>query len=305
MSVEGPSLVVLAAGMGSRYGGLKQIDPVGPAGETLLDYSIFDAVRAGFRRVIFVIRHDIEEAFVARVGAKYDAIEGVEVDYAFQELDDLPDGFELPPARQKPWGTAHATLAARNLIDGPFVVVNADDFYGRKAFEMLVEYLRAGGEDIAMVGFVLRDTLSPHGTVTRGVCRTDGEWLQTIDELSGIAPDGDGATYPGGDGQPRSLSGDETVSMNFWGFPASVMGSLQSGLREFLEVNRTDPDLEYLLPDRVDQLIAAGDARVRVLPGGGPWFGVTYQEDRSGVMQSIRKLVDEGEYPEKLWSTSP
>lgn len=296
-----PILVVLAAGMGSRYGGLKQIDPVGPGDATLLDYSIFDAARAGFRRVVFVIRRDIEEAFVAGVGKKYDGVAGIEVAYAFQELDDLPDGFRRPVARAKPWGTGHATLAARALLDRPFAVVNADDFYGRRAFELLGSHLRGEGEECAMVGFVLRDTLSLHGTVTRGLCRTAGGYLQAIEETTGIARHGDGAVCPVGEGATRRLGGDETVSMNFWGFPAGVLAHLEAGFVDFLADNIDDAAAEYLLPHRIHGLIEAGRVRVRVLPGGGPWFGVTYKEDRAGVMRSIRKLIDAGEYPERLW----
>jgi NDP-sugar pyrophosphorylase family protein len=301
MSIEKPTLIVLAAGMGSRYGGLKQIDPVGPAGATLLDYSIFDALRGGFGDVIFVIRRDIEEDFVTSVGAKYERLEGVDVRYAFQELDDLPEGYEVPEGREKPWGTAHATLAARDLVDGPFAVVNADDFYGRRAYEKLATHLRKGTEEYAMVGFVLRDTLSPHGAVTRGLCRTEGEHLRTIEELSGVARAGDGATYEAADGAQRRLSGDETVSMNFWGFPRSIVAHLEAGLVDFLEHHIDEPRAEYLLPDLVDRLVAEERARVRVLPGGGPWFGVTYQDDRDGVMRSIRSLIEAGEYPERLW----
>ena len=296
-----PTLVVLAAGMGSRYGGLKQIDPVGPGGETLLDYSIFDAVRAGFGEVIFVIRRDIEAPFVDAVGAKYVDIGDVSVRYAFQELDDLPDGFDLPAGREKPWGTAHATLAARHLIGGPFAVINADDFYGARAYEMLAAQLSSPSDDYAMVGFVLRETLSAHGSVTRGVCRTNGDFLDKIFELSNIAPDGDGATYPDESGVPTVLSGETTVSMNFWGFPATIVARLEEGLRRFLTENLEDAKAEYLLPDVVDGLVGEGRARVRILPGGGPWFGVTYHEDRAGVMQSIRELVDKGVYPERLW----
>lgn len=296
-----PTLVVLAAGMGSRYGGLKQIDPVGPHGATLLDYSIFDAVRAGFGDVIFVIRRDIEEAFVESVGAKYAAVDRFEVRYAYQELDDLPEGFVVPDGREKPWGTAHATLSARALIDRPFAVINADDFYGRRAYELLADHLRAGGDDYAMVGFVLRDTLSPHGSVTRGVCRTDGDYLRTIDEVHSIEQRGDGAAYPGDGGEERRLRGDETVSMNFWGFPAAILEPLERRLVGFLRDHIDEPKAEYLLPDVVDELVRAGDARVRVLPGGGPWFGVTYQDDREGVMRSIRALINAGEYPERLW----
>jgi hypothetical protein len=258
-------------------------------------------VRAGFGDVIFVIRRDIEEAFVDSVGAKYDGVEGLEVRYAFQELDDLPDGYALPEDREKPWGTAHATLAAKELIDGPFAVVNADDFYGRRAYEMLCAHLAEDNGEHAMVGFVLRDTLSPHGAVTRGVCRTDGEHLKTIEELSGVAQHGDDATYTDDAGEQHHLSGDLTVSMNFWGLRADVLGHLEGGFTDFLDHHIDELEAEYLLPDRMDALIAEGAARVRVLPGGGPWFGVTYQEDRPGVMRSIRELIDAGEYPERLW----
>ncbi len=302
MTASKPILVVLAAGMGSRYGGLKQIDPVGPGGETLLEYSIFDAVRAGFGEVIFVIRRAIEDAFVAAVGAKYADIDGVSIRYAFQELDDLPGGFDLPAGREKPWGTGHATLAARDLIRGPFAVINADDFYGARAFEMLAAQLSGPSDDYAMVGFLLRDTLSAHGSVTRGVCRTDGDFLQKIDEISSIVPDGDGAAYTDESGESCRLSGDATVSMNFWGFPETIVPRLEEGLARFLEQSLDDPEAEYLLPDVVDDLIAGGRARVRVLPGGGPWFGVTYKQDREVVIRSIRELVDRGDYPDRLWA---
>ena len=301
MTSPKPILVVLAAGMGSRYGGLKQIDPVGPAGETLLDYAIFDAVLAGFGEVIFVIRRDIEEAFVNGVGAKYVDIDGVSVRYAFQELDDLPDGFHLPTGRQKPWGTAHAVLAACDLVHGPFAVMNADDFYGAHAFAMLSEQLSAPSDDYAMVGFVLRETLSAHGSVTRGLCRTAGNFLAKIVEISNIEPDGNGATYPSGSGGVCRLSGDETVSMNFWGFSETIVSRLEEGLIQFLQQNLEDLNSEYLLPDVVDRLIVDGDVRVRVLRGGGPWFGVTYQQDRETVIRNIRELIDGGAYPERLW----
>ena len=301
MTSPKPILLVLAAGMGSRYGGLKQIDPVGPAGETLLDYAIFDAVLAGFGEVIFVIRRDIEEAFVNDVGAKYADINGVSVRYAFQELDDLPDGFHLPTGRQKPWGTAHAVLAACDLVHGPFAVMNADDFYGAHAFAMLSEQLSAPSDDYAMVGFVLRETLSAHGSVTRGLCRTAGNFLAKIVEISNIEPDGNGATYPSGSGGVCRLSGDETVSMNFWGFSETIVSRLEEGLIQFLQQNLEDLNSEYLLPDVVERLIVDGDVRVRVLRGGGPWFGVTYQQDRETVIRNIRELVDGGAYPERLW----
>ena len=214
---------------------------------------------------------------------------------------DLPEGFVLPEGREKPWGTGHATLAAKDLIDGPFVVINADDFYGARAFELLCNQLAGSDDDYAMVGYVLRDTLSDHGAVTRGVCRTEGDFLEKIDEISSITRDGDGAAYPDDSGAPQALGGDEVVSMNFWGFVPSIIPQLESGLEQFLDANIDDPKSEYLLPDVVDRLISEGRAKVRVLRGGGPWFGVTYQEDREHVARSIRKLVDVGEYPERLW----
>ncbi len=308
MSATKPALIVLAAGMGSRYGGLKQIDPVGPSGETLLDYSIFDAVRAGFAKVVFVIRKDIETAFIDSVGARYDSRDDIAVRYAFQELDDLPDGFVVPEGREKPWGTGHAALVARDQIDEPFAVINADDFYGARAFELLGAHLSevAGAVDAAvgdcsMVGYVLRDTLSDHGPVVRGVCEQRDGYLQHIDEVRNITRHGDGAMYPGDGGQDCHLTGDETVSMNFWGFTPAIFAHLEAGLSGFLADNLDDPGSEFLLPDLVDKLISAGSARVPILAGGGPWFGVTYREDSEGVSRSIRSLVDAGEYPERLW----
>ncbi len=308
MSVAKPALVVLAAGMGSRYGGLKQIDSVGPSGETLLDYSIFDAVRGGFAKVVFVIREDIEAAFIDSVGANYEGRDELTVRYAFQELDDVPEGLGVPAGREKPWGTGHATLAARDQIDEPFAVINADDFYGARAFELLGAHLievagagDAAAGDYSMVGFVLRDTLSDHGPVVRGVCEQRDGYLWHIDELRNITRHGDGAVYPGDGGEDRHLTGDETVSMNFWGFTPAIFAHLESGLSGFLVENLDDPGSEFLLPDLVDNLISTGAARVRILPDGGPWFGVTYREDSKGVSRSIRSLIDAGDYPERLW----
>lgn len=296
-----PALMVLAAGMGSRYGGLKQIDPVGPSGESLLDYSIFDALRAGFGRVVFVIRRDIEEAFVERVGAKYAGREGLDVRYAFQELDDLPGGIAVPPGREKPWGTGHATLAARDHIEGPFAVINADDFYGARAYELLAADFASGTDDYSMVGFVLRDTLSDHGPVVRGVCTQRGGYLEKISEIHEIRRAAGGATYPGDSGEPQGLNGEEVVSMNFWGFAPSIFAHLDAGLAKFLEHGVDDPKSEFLLPDLVDRLIGREAVRVRVIEGGGPWFGITYREDREGVERSIRALIEAGDYPENLW----
>ena len=301
-----PTLVVLAAGMGSRYGGLKQIDPFGPGGETLLDYSIFDAHRAGFGKILFVIRRDIEQAFVDSVGSKYDGL-GLELDYAYQELDSLPPGFSVPADRTKPWGTGHATLMARRSVAGPFAVLNADDFYGARSFASVARFLTDEKEPApppdryAMAGFLLRDTLSDHGPVVRGVCETRDGYLQRIDERREVAEDGDGVSYQDDSGRRQPLTGDETVSMNFWGCVPSIFDHLEEQFIAFLERSIDDEGAEFLLPDVVDGLISRGLATVRVLPCDGPWFGVTYREDSEAVARKIRDLIGAGEYPELLW----
>ena len=296
-----PTLLVLAAGMGSRYGGLKQIDPVGPNGETIIDYSVYDAVRAGFAKLVFVIRRDIERQFRKVVGARFER--HIAVEYAFQSLDDLPAGLHAPEGRTKPWGTAHAVLSGAGAVREPFAVINADDFYGAEAYRLLAAHLGSGTQDYAMAGFVLRNTLSAFGAVARGVCTVTGDGLmQDVVELLQIERDGAQARNREADGRMTALTGDETVSMNMWGFTPRIFDQLRERFRQFLQERGSDLRAEFYIPSAVNELVAAGDARVRVLPTGGSWFGVTYREDRAHVAASIGSLIREGYYPESLWS---
>lgn len=288
-----PTLLVLAAGMGSRYGGLKQIDPVGPSGETVLDYAVFDALRAGFGRVVFVIRRDFAENFRAQVGAKYAG--HVAVDYVFQSLDALPSGFAPPAGREKPWGTGHAVWCARDAVRENFAVINADDFYGADSFAQLAGFLRtARGSDFAIAGFQLASTLSEHGAVSRGICggAADGR-LHSIVEHTGISASDVG---PG-----RKFSGNETVSMNCWGFTPALFPALDRQLQEFLAEPGHLPKTEFYLPAAVSTMIARGAASVRVLPTTSVWFGITYREDKPRVQAALAALVSEGKYPTKLF----
>jgi UTP-glucose-1-phosphate uridylyltransferase len=287
------TLVVLAAGMGSRYGGLKQIDPVGPSGETVLDYAVFDAVRAGFARVVFVIRRDFEALFREKIGARYAG--RIAVDYVYQSLEELPAGFAPPAGREKPWGTGHAVWCAREAVRENFAVINADDFYGADSFARLAQFLaRARGHEFAMVGFRLSNTLSEHGTVSRGVCTSgaNGE-LQSIVEVTSIA-----ASDVGGG---KKYSGAEIVSMNCWGFTPELFPGLDAQFREFLAARGSEAKSEFYLPAAVSALIARGDARVHVLPTDSTWFGVTYREDKPRVSAAIAALVQAGKYPAKLF----
>lgn len=296
-----PTLLVLAAGMGSRYGGLKQIDPVGPAGETIIDYSIFDAMRAGFGKLVFVIRHDIENAFREAIGARFE--KRLPVEYVFQELDKLPPGFSVPPKRTKPWGTGQAILMAADVIREPFAAINADDFYGAASFRVLAEHLRSGSADYAMVGFVLRNTLSEFGSVARGVCRVDANgYLEGVTELTKIEKDGNGAKYTDASGAVQRLSGDEPVSMNMWGFTPSLFAHLREQLIEFLKQHGQEEKSEMYIPMVVNELVRARQERCKVLRSTDSWFGVTYREDRPFVVEGIRKLIARGGYPEKLWT---
>jgi hypothetical protein len=294
-----PTLLVLAAGMGSRYGGLKQMDPIGANGETIIDYSIFDTIRAGFRNVVFVIRRDIEQQFREIVGTRFEKKANVE--YVFQELDKLPPAFSVPPNRTKPWGTGHAILMAADVIRGPFAAINADDFYGANSFRVLAAHLKSGSPDFAMVGFILRNTLSEFGSVARGVCRaaSDGA-LESVTEMTKIERDGTGATAAGPDGKPLRLTGDETVSMNMWGFTPSLFGELRERFEAFLVKHRNEEKSEFYIPSAVNEIIQANRARVKVLSTPDSWFGVTYREDRPFVVSGIRGLIARGEYPEKL-----
>lgn len=289
------TLVVLAAGMGSRYGGLKQIDPVGPAGETVLDYAVFDALRAGFTRVVFVIRRDFEALFREKVGARYTG--RVAVDYVYQSIDALPPGFTPPAGREKPWGTGHAVWCTRDAVRDNFAVINADDFYGRDSFAQLAAFLGArptGSGEFAIVGFRLANTLSEHGAVARGVCSSapDGT-LASVVERTGIAAADVG---PG-----KRYSGEEIVSMNCWGFTPALFGGLERQFREFLAARASDPKAEFYLPGAVSDMIGRGEARVGVLPTDSTWFGVTYREDKPRVEAAIAALVRAGKYPEKLF----
>jgi hypothetical protein len=297
-----PTLLVLAAGMGSRYGGLKQIDPMGPSGETILDYSVFDALRAGFGKVVFVIRPDFEQAFKERVVARFAA--RIPVALAFQTLDRLPAGFAPPAGREKPWGTTHAVLCARDAVAEPFAMINADDFYGRDSFAVLGRRLAAEAVDstaYSMVGFTLANTLSEHGTVTRGVCRTDARgFLADIQELSGVRRTADGVECAGPDG-PIRLTGTEPVSMNFWGFTPAIFPQLEAEFRGFLGRHGGEPKSECYIPTTVGDLVTSRQATCEVLRTTATWFGATYAEDKPAVQASIAALVAAGDYPATLW----
>ncbi len=296
------TLLVLAAGIGSRYGGLKQMDPVGPSGEFILDYSVYDALRAGFDRVVFVIRREIETDFKTIIGAR---LEGrVAIDYALQDLHDLPEGFAPPADRRKPWGTGHATLAAAGVVQTPFAVINADDFYGADSYRRLAAFLddtAAAATRYAMVGFVLRNTLSPHGRVARGVCTVSPEGLLTgVEELTQIVKTPEGARSEKG-----PLGGSETVSMNCWGFKPSFFEHLRAEFRLFLKAHGADPKAEFFVPTVVNTLIQRGQATCQVLPTDSPWVGVTYPEEKADVVAVIRDLVARGDYPPALWGMAP
>jgi hypothetical protein len=296
-----PTLLVLAAGMGSRYGGLKQIDPVGPNGETIIDYSIYDALRAGFGKLVFVIRRDIESQFKEMVGMRFEKRIGVE--YVFQELDKLPPGFSVSPNRKKPWGTGQAILMAAEVIREPFAAINADDFYGANSFRVLAEHLCAGSPDCAMVGFILRNTLSEFGSVARGVCRVGNDgFMLSVTELTKIERDGRAAKYTDVSGKIHSLTGGEVVSMNMWGFTPALFEPLRVQFENFLKENGRDEKSEFYIPAVVNELVGSGQGRCKILLTPDSWFGVTYREDRPFVIEGIRKLITRGDYPEKLWT---
>ncbi len=294
----------MAAGMGSRYGGLKQIDPMGPSGETILDYSVFDALRAGFGKVVFIIRPDFEDAFRTSVGAKF--ADKIAVDYAFQTLDRLPSGFSVPPGREKPWGTTHAILCAREVVREPFAVINADDFYGRTSFAVLHDYLvtlSADSAEYSMVGFTLKNTLSEHGTVTRGVCKTNADgFLTGIEEMTKIGSSPSGVSNTKEDGTVVPLTGLEPVSMNMWGFSPHLFDQIQVLFTEFLTAHGAELKGECYIPLSVGELVRRSEATCKVLPTDSTWFGVTYREDKPIVQASIAALTASGAYPPALWS---
>lgn len=296
-----PTLLVLAAGMGSRYGGLKQIEPVGPGGEAIIDYSIYDALRAGFGKLVFVIRKDIEEPFKEFIGARFE--KRVQVEYVFQELDKIPAPYRVPAGRTKPWGTTQAILMTEDVIREPFAVINADDFYGAESYKVLANHLTSGSDDYAMVGFVLRNTLSDFGTVARGVCQvSDDGYLKSIVEMTSIARDGNGGKNTAPDGAVTSLTGNEPVSMNYWGFTPKIFPQLRENFTAFLKANAADLKKECYIPNTVGEIIAAGQGKVKVLKSNDPWFGVTYREDHPHVVESVKKLIQKGTYPERLWA---
>jgi dTDP-glucose pyrophosphorylase len=295
-----PTLLDLAAGMGSRYGGLKQIDPVGPGGETIIDYSIYDALRAGFGKLVFVIRKDIEEPFKQIVGARFE--KRIAVEYVFQELDELPPGFKVPQGRTKPWGTAHAILMAAGAIHEPFAVINADDFYGAEGYRALAQQLQSGTADYAMVGFVLRNTLSEFGSVARGVCQVSaGGFLEGVVEFASIQRDGELARNTDATGHVTMLTGNEVVSMNMWGFASRIFEQLREHFQKFIELKGSDARSECYITSVVNELVRSGLERVRILRTNDAWFGVTYREDHPRVVESIGRLIRDGVYPERLW----
>jgi len=299
-----PSLVVLAAGVGSRYGGPKQIDRVGPGGATLLDYAAFDGKRAGFERVILVVREGMEKEVREAVGDRI--ARRIPLAYAVQG-DALPPGFVPPSGRTKPWGTGHATLAAAPLLDGPFAVINADDFYGAGSYRVLAEYLRRPDRgrvpEFAIVGFPLVTTLSPDGPVSRGVCTVDGNgFLVSIREVLKVERDGENARELDESGAGRPIPGATPVSLNFWGFGKALLPALEAGFRRFLEENVGSAKAEYFLNTAVQALVDQGGARVRVLGGGGPWGGLTYPGDRPRLAALLQSLTARGEYPRDLWA---
>ena len=302
-----PVLVVMAAGMGSRYGGLKQIDPVDKEGHIIMDFSIYDAVQAGFQKVVFIIKKENEADFRSAIGDRLS--NQLEVSYVFQDLHNIPEGYEVPEGRVKPWGTAHAVYSCMDEIDGPFAVINADDYYGRSAFEELYRFLTTHHDDekyrYAMVGYQLGNTLTDNGSVARGICVTDENgYLQEIAERTKIVKTEDGAAYTEDDGKTWIPVGLKTpVSMNMWAFSPSIINELQNAVDRFFaeEVEKNPLKSECFLPIEVDKLLKAGKATVEVLHSADKWFGVTYKEDKPFVMESIRKLKDAGVYPDVLW----
>ncbi len=303
-----PVLVVMAAGMGSRYGGLKQIDPVGNHGQLIIDYSIYDAKRAGFDTVVFVIKHEIEDAFKEAIGSRMEKV--INVKYAYQELDDLPEGYSVPEGRVKPWGTGHAILAARKVVDGPFAVVNADDYYGPEGFKTIYDYL-ASHEDsencyeFCMVGYDLGNTVTEHGHVARGVCVDDEEhFLVSVTERTHIEKDGENARFTEDGGETwEALPGNTIVSMNLWGLSKSFMPEAEARFGAFLDKALVENPLkgEYFLPSIISALIGEGKARAKVLRSADKWYGVTYQADKPVVVAAIAEKTAAGIYPDKLW----
>ena len=297
-----PTLLILAAGMGSRYGGLKQIEPVGPNGETILEYSVFDAIRAGFGKVVFVIRESFSEEFKTKFESKL--MGKIDIEYVYQEINRLPKGFSLPEEREKPWGTGHAVLMAKEVIKEPFAAINADDFYGAEAYQIISQYLTESikPDQYSMVGYQLNKTLSEFGSVSRGICVTDKyNKLTKITETHKIRQEGDHVLCESGNETNFELTGNETVSMNFWGFHPSIFNNIENQFVDFLNENIYLPKSEFYIPFVVFEMIQKNQVSVEVLGADSPWFGVTYQDDKPFVISQIKNLTNLGVYPEKLW----
>ena len=300
-----PTLVIMAAGMGSRYGGLKQIDPIDPQGHIIMDYSIYDAVQAGFGKVIFIIKKENEADFRERIGNRME--KRIPVEYVFQDLHNIPDGYEVPEGRVKPWGTGHAVLSCLPVVDGPFAVINADDYYGKEAFVKVHDYLveehpASDKLDFCMAGFLLENTLSENGGVTRGICSVNEQGhLTKVTETKNIVKTAEGAAVQAEDGSLTAVQAHCPVSMNMWGFTPEIFGILEKGFAEFLGALKDQTKGEYLIPTVVDQLIQTGVCNVTVLESRDKWFGVTYKEDKPLVVRSFRELIDAGVYKERLF----
>ncbi|MDF2842656.1 MAG: hypothetical protein K0R00_1082 [Herbinix sp.] len=305
ITLANTTLVIMAAGMGSRFGGIKQLEPVGPSGEIIMDYSIYDAMEAGFDKVVFIIRKDLEKDFKEIIGNRIEKL--IKVEYVFQELDGLPEGFSKPEDRTKPWGTGQAVLCCKDVVKEPFAVINADDYYGKQAFKIVYDFLNKQGfpeNEYCMAGFVLGNTLSENGAVTRGVCEAnDRNVLVDIVETSGIVPVGDHAEAKNDAGEVITIDLESIVSMNMWGFKPSLFEYLETGFTEFLsDLGDNELKKEYLLPTVVGNLVKENKVEVAVLKSTDRWFGVTYKEDKEVVVNSIRALIDRGDYPEKLFA---
>jgi len=297
-----PTLLVLAAGMGTRYGGNKQLDMVGPSGETIIDYSIYDAIRAGFGKIVFVIRRDIEEQVRERFDER---LKGkVEVDYVFQEITNVPEGITVTPERKKPWGTSHAVLVAEQKIKEPFGVINADDYYGVDSFKILHDFLVNDKDPncYCIVGYKMKNTLSEHGNVNRGVCSTGNDGLlKSVVETINIEKTSFGAQAPDANGKMQKFTGEEIVSMNLWGFKQSCFKFLEEEFRSFINKSGMDLKSELYIPTSLDRFVRNGQITIKVLMTNEKWFGVTYREDKPSVVESIKKMVSEGVYPAKIY----
>ena len=298
-----PTLLVLAAGMGSRYGSLKQIEGIGPSGETIIDYSVYDAIRAGFGKVVFIIRRDIEKDFKETFGNRFN--NKINVEYAFQEVTTLPEGFSLPEGRTKPWGTSHAVLMAKDIIKEPFAVINADDFYGAEAFETMARYLKSinsnDSEAFCMIGYHLKNTLSKYGAVSRGICEIDGDsFLSEVIERTHIEERAEGIIFKE-KGKEYPLTGQEIVSMNFWGFTPNYFEESETMFKNFLTENKDNPKAEFYIPIVINNLIQNKKIKLKVLNCKSVWFGVTYQEDKPNVQKELNNLIDKNVYPKNIW----